>query len=413
MAASSNTSSGNSSIKRPFELGRNFLLYASSRFLATTASYLLQAAIAWQVYQISGSALQLGMLGLARFLPALAVSLVGGLLADAYNRRRIILATQPASVIFGAILLGSTFTGTASLALIYAVVVAVTLVGALEQPARQALLPLLVRRELFPTAVTVNSTLVQLSIAAGPALAGVVIAAWGLSAAYALYLALVLGSIAILLIVRIREGERDGRPVSFRGLVEGVQFVWRNQPVLGAMSLDMFSVIFAGAQALLPIYASDILQVGPRGYGLLASSQAVGAFVTSAFLAFLPPIKQSGRALLISVACFGLATIVFGFSRSFPLSLAVYTLSGVADQVNVVLRHTIIQLSSPDHLRGRVSSISGLFVGTSNHIGMLESGLIAALTSATFSVVSGGIGCIIVVAVIAARMPELRRYRAA
>jgi MFS family permease len=290
-------------------------------------------------------------------------------------------------------------------------VLAFTFVSSFEQPAREAMLPLLVPREIFPTAVTVNSALVQLSIAVGPAVAGLMIAASGVGSAYAIYVLLVVGSTVALVFLKVQQKAGERRAVSLAAVKEGVKFVWKNPVLLGAMSLDMFSVIFAGAQALLPIYAEEILHVGPTGYGLLTSSQAIGAFLTSVTLTLLPPIKQSGRALLIGVACFGIATIVFGVSRSFPLSLVVYAFSGVADQINVVMRRTIIQLASPDHLRGRVSSIGGLFVGASNHLGMLESGLIAAVTSATFSVVSGGIGCLVVVATIAARMPELRRYR--
>jgi hypothetical protein len=181
--------------------------------------------------------------------------------------------------------------------------------------------------------------------------------------------------------------------------------------ILGCMTLDMFAVIFGGATALLPIYASDILQVGPRGYGLLSSALETGALVTSLALIARPPIRHAGRALLIAVAVYGLATIVFGLSRSFPLSLAAYMLVGVADQVSVVMRSTAIQLSTPDELRGRVSAVNLLFIGASNQLGAAESGFVAAATSATFAVVSGGIASLLVLAIVALKVPELRDYR--
>lgn len=390
---------------------KSLVYFFCSRFFSMTGTYLQQAAIAWQVYEISGSALQLGLIGLARFLPSLGLSLLAGALADSYDRRKIVLTTQLTNLLFSLLLLISTLTGTINLPLIYGFVLAFTFVSSFEQPAREAMLPLLVSREIFPTAVTVNSALVQLSIAVGPAVAGLMIAASGVGSAYAIYVFLIIGSATALVFLKVPQKPGERRAVSLAAVKEGVKFVWKNQVLLGAMSLDMFSVIFAGAQALLPIYAEEILHVGPTGYGLLTSSQALGAFLTSVALTLLPPIKNSGRALLVGVACFGIATIVFGVSRSFSLSIAVYALSGVADQINVVMRRTIIQLASPDHLRGRVSSIGGIFVGASNHLGMLESGLVAAVTTPTFSVVSGGIGCLVVVATIAARMPELRRYR--
>ena len=390
---------------------RDYRLFISSRFCSTTATNLFDAAVAWQVYEISGSALQLGVLGLVRFLPSLGLSLFGGVLADRYDRRKIILSTKPLLLLLSAWLFFVTFSGTAQLALIYGLVLAFKLIAALEQPAGQSLLPLLVPRENFATAVTLNSALVQLSAAVGPAVAGFVIAASGIAAAYVVYMALLVASLLLLLLVRLRHKPSERSALSLAAIGEGIKFVRNNQVLLGAMSLDMFSVIFAGAQALLPIYAKEILHVGPSGYGLLNSSQAVGAFFTSLTLAVLPPIRNTGRALLIGVACFGLTTIFFGFSTSFPLALFFYTLSGIADQINVVTRRTTIQIVSPDHLRGRISSISSIFVGASNHIGMLESGLVAAVAGPVFSVVSGGVGCLVVVAVIAARMPELRRYR--
>jgi predicted MFS family arabinose efflux permease len=211
----------------------------------------------------------------------------------------------------------------------------------------------------------------------------------------------------------LRAGERGSGPrrgISLSAIAEGLAFVWSKPVVLGCMTLDMFAVIFGGASALLPIFANDILGVGARGYGLLTSSLEIGALAMSLMLILRKPVRRAGRVLLLTVAVFGLTTVVFGLSRSFPLSVAAYMLAGMADQVSVVMRSTAIQLSTPDELRGRVSAVSMVFIGASNQLGAVESGLVASFTSATFAVVSGGLGCLLVVAWVAWRLPALRRY---
>ncbi len=389
---------------------RDFGLYLASRLASTTAMTMLQAAVAWQVYQISGSALQLGMLGLARFLPSLGMSLLGGAVADSFDRRRIVMLSQVVPLACSAVLYLATADDWISLPLIYGLVLLVAVASAFESPARQALIPSLVTTQEFPRAITIASTAQSLGFVTGPALAGAVIAARGLDASYAIHVALIAVSVVLLAGVRARARRVEGRAVSLAAIREGVQFVWQRQVLLGAMTLDMFAVVFGGASALLPIYATDILEVGPRGYGLLTASLELGALVMSLALVFLPPIQRVGRTLLLTVAAFGLGTIVFGLSRNFALSLLAYMAIGMADQVSVVMRHLTIQLSTPDELRGRVSSVNMLFIGASNQLGAVESGLVAAATSATFAVVSGGAGCLAVVAAVAARMPQLRRY---
>jgi MFS family permease len=390
----------------------NFLAYAWSRLCASTAMTLLNAVIAWQVYQISGSALQLGLLGLARFGPSLGLSLIGGAFADSYDRKRIIMVAQAVPMACSATLFTATMNGWVTLPLIFGLVVLIAVAAAFENPARQSILPLVVRRETFPNAIVVSSTVQSFGFVSGPALGGMIIGFWGTDSAYATHMGLMASSLAGLLILRPRAPDGVRRAVSFGAIKEGVQFVYKRQVLLGAMTLDMFAVIFGGATALLPIYATDILEVGPRGYGILSASLEAGALLAALSMVFLPPIRQAGRALLISVAMFGVGTIVFGLSRSFPLSVATYMFIGMADQVSVVMRQTTIQLSTPDELRGRVSSVNMLFIGTSNQLGAMESGFVAALTNATFAVVSGGAGCLAVVGAVAAKMPELRRYRA-
>jgi hypothetical protein len=229
--------------------------------------------------------------------------------------------------------------------------------------------------------------------------------------AYAVNILLVAGAIGTLVFVRARYGEAPRVAISLKSVAEGVRFVFHHQILLSAMALDMFAVIFGGAQALLPIYAEDILGVGSTGYGLLTAMQAAGALVTSLLLTLLPPVRNTGRALVLAVAAYGLVTIAFGASRSYPLSLALYWLVGATDQVSVVMRQTTIQLATPNDLRGRVSSVNQVFVGASTHVGAIEKGTVAAATNATFAVTSGGLAALAVLAFVVAKAPALWRYR--
>lgn len=390
---------------------RTLATYLASRFAAGTAMMMLRAAIAWHVFQLTRSPFHLGLIGLVQFLPAFALSLIAGALADTTDRRRIMMLAQSVSLTCGAILCVATARGTVSLGLLYGIVVAAACATAFDSPARMAFLPSLVGREAFPRVATIASTNQALAFATGPAAAGILIAEAGIAAAYAGYAALILLSILTLAALPSPPVAATGRGISTAVIREGLGFVRRQRVVLGCMTLDMFAVIFGGATALLPVYATEILHVGPRGYGALSSALEVGALCTSLVLIALPPIRHAGRALLTAVAVYGLATIAFGLSRSFPLSLAAYMLVGVADQVSVVMRSTTIQLSTPDQLRGRVSAVNLLFIGASNQLGAAESGFVAALTSATFAVVSGGLASLVVLTVVARAIPELRRYR--
>jgi MFS family permease len=388
----------------------NYALFAGGRLASAIAMTLLNAAIAWQVYEISGSAFQLGMLGLARFFPSLGMSLVGGAVADSHDRKRIVQLAQLAPLAASATLYVATVEDFVELPLFYGLVLLLALAAAFENPARQALVAQVVSREAFPNAIVVNSTIQSLGFVTGPALGGVLIGFSGVDTAYLAHMALIGTSVVTVSLLRPRAFDGARRAVSLGAIREGVSFVRHRQVLFGAMTLDMFAVIFGGAQALLPIYAKDILEVGPKGYGVLSASLEAGALLMAIALVVLPPIQRAGRALLITVALFGLGTIAFGLSRNFYLSVAVYMFIGMADQVSVVLRQTAVQLSTPDELRGRVSSVNMLFIGASNQLGAVESGLVAAVTNATFAVVSGGMGCLAVVALVWARLPELRRY---
>lgn len=389
----------------------NFLLYSIGRISSGMAMTMLNAAIAWQVYEISGSAFQLAMIGLARFGPSLGLTLVGGAVADGHDRRRIVMLTQLAPLLTSLVLFSLTISDSVELPVIYGLVLFVAIASAFENPARQAFLPQVVTKETFANAIIVSSTLQSFAFVTGPAVGGLLIGTTGVDGAYAAHMTLIVVSLVSLVFLQLREQDAPRRAVSLSAIKEGVQFVWRRQVLLGAMTLDMFAVIFGGATALLPIYAKDILKVGGLGYGILFASLDAGALVMSLALIVLPPIRNAGRSLLITVALFGLGTVVFGLSRNIYLSIATYMFIGMADQVSVVLRQTTVQLSTPDDLRGRVSSVNSLFIGASNQLGAVESGLIASVTNATFAVVSGGLGCIAVVGAVWAKMPDLRNYR--
>jgi MFS family permease len=282
--------------------------------------------------------------------------------------------------------------------------------SAFEGPARTAFLTGIVRAETFANAVTVNNIFQKLGSVVGPGLGGVIIAALGITAGYVTFcIALAIAALP-LLILKYEWTPARGQRVSLKAMREGIAFVRRNQVLYGAMSLDMFAVIFGGATALLPIYAKDILQAGATGFGLLTSSMQIGAFGMSFLLVAFPPVRRTGRVLVLSVVAFGLLTIGFGLSRDLYLSLVLYGLIGAADQISVVMRQTTIQLATPDELRGRVSSVNQVFVQASGQVGAIEHSFVAALTTATFAVVSGGIGATLIAGLVGWRMPLLYRH---
>jgi MFS family permease len=372
-------------------LSRNLIFYLGSRFCSATAMTMLRAAIMWHVYALTNSAFHLGLIGLVQFLPALVLNLVGGAVADSYERRRVIMLAQLVPLACALTLFIATRQGFVGVSLLYCMVFAIACSAAFENPARAALLPSLVPREVFPRAVTLASTGQALAFMSGPAGGGVIIAEFGVGNVYGCYGLLIVGSLVGLALLRPAPPLGGRAAISWSTVREGLRFVRGNQIVLGCMTLDMFAVIFGGAVALLPIYATDILEVGPRGYGVLSAAMEAGALISSLALVALPPVHRAGHALLIAVIVYGIATIGFGLSRSFPLSVAFYMLVGVADQISVVMRATAIQLATPDPLRGRVSSVNFIFIGASNQLGAAESGFVAALTTPTFAVVSGGV----------------------
>ncbi len=391
---------------------RDFAIYALGRFIFGAATMLMQATISWHVYDITGSKLQLGMIGLVQFIPAFfGLSLIGGAVADSHDRRRLAIIAELIAAGAALSLMLATDGGAIHLGVIYAAVIVIAVASAFENPASQALLPSLVTKGAFPNSITVTTTVRQFGFVTGPALGGLLIALSGVGLAYGANAVLIGISVVCLFVLRPRAREGPRRTVSLAAIKEGVQFVFHRQVLLGAMTLDLFAVIFGGAVALLPVYARDILHVGAWGYGFLLASADIGALVMAVALMFVPQVQRPGRALLFAVLGFGVFTVVFGFSRSYWLSLLAYGLVGASDQISVVMRQTTVQLATPDDLRGRVTSVNMLFIGASNQLGRVESGFLAAATTATFTVVSGGIGCLAVLGFVSAKMPELRRYR--
>ena len=289
---------------------------------------MLQAILFWHVYEISGSALNLGLLGLVRFIPSLGTSMIGGAVADAYDRRLVMIMARSIPVTCATILAVATFGGWVSIELIFGLVVFLGFAMSFEGPARVALLPAIVRPETFENAVTVSNTLQKLAMVTGPTLAGVVIAVAGSGAGYGAFSIVSLISVIPLFMLRYQQNPASRRSVSVASIKEGILFVAKRQVLLGAMALDMFAVIFGGAQALLPIYAVDILHAGSTGYGVLQSSMQVGAFGMSAILVMRPPIHKTGRALIYTVVAYGLITVAFGFSHVYVLSVILYALIG-------------------------------------------------------------------------------------
>ena len=389
---------------------RDVRFFVASRFFSAAAQTLLRATVAWHVFALTGSAFSLGLIGVVQFLPVLPMSLIGGAVADAYDRRRIALLAQGAALLSATLLWTASAKGEPSIALIFGVVFLISIAQAFENPARSSLLPTLVPRRLFVNAVTLHATAQNLAWMSGPVLMGFLIDLYSVSTAYAVNLFLIFAGMALLFFVRARSVHAEKRRVTLAAIREGISFVRHRSVIWSCMTLDLFAVIFAGATALLPIYANDILEVGPRGYGILSASLEMGTFLMAALLLIFPPIVRPGRALLIAVGVYGLATIVFGFSRSFPLSIAAFALAGMADQVSMVSRLTIIQLSTPDALRGRVNSVNMIFINASNQLGIAESGFLAAVTNAVFSVVAGGFACLGVLGIVAVKVPSLARY---
>jgi MFS family permease len=383
---------------------------------STAGSMMQNAAILWHVTQlvpVDKRPLALGAVGMVKIVPIFVFSLAGGVVADALDRKKLMLVMQSLMAIFAAILAVLSFTGKEALWSIYLLTALNSAANTFDGPARQSMIPALVPPKDFANAISLNTIHFQVASVVGPWLSGIVIASLGMGWVYALNAVSFLAVIVNLLRMRdVPARQGAGVEVSLRSAVEGLRFVFRTPMIRSTMLLDFFATLFSTASGLLPIFAQDILHVGPRGYGFLVSAQAVGALLASAFLVHAADrIDHRGRTLLWAVTAYGLATVVFGLSRSFELTFACLALVGAADMVSTVLRNIIRQLATPDRLRGRMTSVNMMFFMGGPQLGEIEAGLVANSFGAPFSVVTGGIGCLVATAWIAAKTPALRRYR--
>jgi MFS family permease len=366
-----------------------------SRLAGVGGGQMLMVALGWQMYALTGSAFDLGLVGLLQFVPALLLALPAGQLIDRWHRARILAACMALLAAIAALLWAASAGGWASRGLLLGLAVVLGAVRAFQLPATQALTPLLVPATLLPRALAFSSGGLQAAVIAGPAIGGLVYTA-GASAFYALCLVLFGLSAALTMAIRYEHLPPPREPVTLDTLLAGVRYLRRQPVLLGAISLDLFAVLLGGATALLPIYASDILDVGPWGLGLLRAAPAVGALAMALWLARRPIERRAGPRLLAAVAAYGAAMLVFGLSGQLWLSLAALAIGGAADMVSVVVRQTLVQLETPDPMRGRVSAVNGLFIGASNQLGEFRAGAMAAGIGAVGSVLVGGAGTLCV-----------------
>ena len=380
--------------------------------LSGIGSQFTTVAMAWQIYELTNSPLQIGMIGLARAIPQTILLLFAGLLADAVNRRKLMMCTQSGLCCVSAALAMLTFAGKASPHMLYVATVFLALFTSMEQPSRQSMIPNLVPREALPQALALQGTQRYVPVIAGPSLAGIVLALYGPAACYlvdALSWLAMLGALASLK-TKIPEGG-GWRSVSLSALRDGLRFVRGHGVILPLMVLDFGATFFGNVRGLFPIYARDILQVGPRGLGLLYASRAVGSLVAAVAMTLLPPIRRTGRWILIGVAIYGVATVLFAGSEMFWFSVLMLALCGAGDTISSILRSTANQLSTPDALRGRMSSINSIFTSSGPQLGQFESGVAAAWIGTKLSALTGGLATLAIVGLVMAWFPQVRRFQ--
>ncbi len=389
----------------------DFRLLLAGRFLATLGEQMLGVAVGWELYLRTHSALALGIIGLAEVLPIILLSLPAGYIADRFNRKHVMMVAQMIAAV-GALGLAVLSATRGELPLFYLCLIFIGASDAFSSAASSSLVPQTVPPEAFENAATWSSSSFQLAAVIGPALGGVVIALRGGAATlvYVLDLVAIVLYLALLLIMRAnRPVARTQETPSLRAMGAGISFIRQTPIILAASTLDLFAVLLGGATTLLPIFATSILHVGPTGLGLLRAAPSVGAVCMAVALAFRRPFRRAGRTLLIAVAGFGVATIVFGLSRNFWLSLAMLAALGALDNISVVIRSTLLLLRTPDALRGRISAVSNIFIGASNQLGGFESGVTAAILGPVASVGLGGVGTLLVVGAVAFIWPQMRR----
>ena len=386
-----------------------FVLFQIARFLIVVAVEMQAVAVGWQVYEITKRPLDLGFVGLAQFFPAILLFPISGHASDRFERRKVLSTCYAGFAVCFALLLVLAQRGAHSMASIYVVLVLLGVVRSFNGTASRSILPQLVPEEDFPNAVAWNATTFQASTILGPAVGGILYAAFhGPSVVYGIAMLTAIGATVSTFRIKPETKARPREPMTFKTVFAGLHYIWRKKLILGAISLDLFAVLLGGAVALLPVYAREILHTGPWGLGLLRTAPGVGAALMAVLLAHRPLRGRSGLTLLWAVAGFGIFTIIFGLSRSLIVSLIALLLLGASDMISVIIRATLTQLATPDEMRGRVTAVDMIFIGTSNEFGQFESGVTAQWFGTVPAVVLGGIGTLVVIAVWAWLFPELR-----
>ena len=391
----------------PFRV-RDFSLFFMTRVQAGLAVQMINVAVGWLIYEMTGSAMALGLIGLAIFVPNLLFILAAGHVADRYERRRVLIVcnvvlTLGAMGLFAGVMLKALTPG-----LIYVLIALIGSARAFTSPAAAALLPNIVPREMFARAVPLNSSANQVSVIVGPALGGLIYIA-GPHVVFLVASLLFIGCTVCLMAMQARPPAASKNKINWETVTAGFRFIRTNQILLGTISLDLFAVLLGGATALMPIFAKDIFHAGPVGLGLLRSAPAVGAFLTAFALAYFAMNRRVGLRMFQSVAAFGLATIAFGLSTNIYMAMFFLACLGAADMVSIFIRSTLVQMETPDEMRGRVSAVNSIFIGASNELGEFESGALAHFTGPVAAVVIGGVGTLGVTALWMKLFPELRK----
>ena len=388
----------------------DFSLYQLARFLIVAGLEMQSVAVGWQIYEITKRPLDLGLVGLAQFSPGILLFLVTGHAADAFNRRRLLMTCYAGFGVCSGLLLLYALSGLRTVLPMYAVVVLLGVVRSFNNPVSRSLLPQIIPEEHLQNAVAWNSSVNQGAIILGPSLGGLIYAvARGPAAVYTGSMLAAAGAVFLMSQVKLRSRARPREPLNLKSVLAGLRYIREKKIILGSISLDLFAVLLGGAVALLPVFAREILQTGPWGLGLLRASPAIGAGSMALLLAHRPFRSRAGATMLWCVAGFGAFTVLFGVSRSLILSMLALVLVGSMDVVSVVVRSTLVQLATPDEMRGRVSAVEMIFIGASNEIGQFESGITAQWFGAVPAVIMGGIGTLLVTALWALNFPELRR----
>jgi MFS family permease len=385
----------------------SFSRFLSARFLSTLAVQMQSVAVGWQVYAITHDPLDLGLIGLAQFMPFLALILIAGQVADRLDRRLILTCCYATEVLCALLLLAFTYSGLQVVWPVFAVLVLFGVARAFSMPTAAAITPNLVPIERFGNAVALNSSTFQVATIAGPTIGGLLYV-YGPHVVYATVSIILLVSVVLMAMVRVPRVAQHAEPTNWHTVLEGLRFVRSRPVVFGAISLDLFAVLFGGATALLPALASDVLHVGPTGLGFLRTAPGLGAALTGLLLVVAPMTRHVGRWMFGGVGLFGVATIVLGWSTNFGLSMAALFLLGAGDMVSVYIRHVLVQLETPDAIRGRVSAVSAVFIGASNELGEFESGLTAKWFGLTQAVIIGGIATLCVAGLWSRWFPSLR-----